>query len=87
LLKDLIINHKPEIVVLGDYSISRRIIRQLARDTESKYEYAATLAKNIVFDSIEIPELLLEIDTNFCWHKEDEEHSDKVRINISLARL
>jgi hypothetical protein len=74
-------------VVIGDASISRRVIRHLIREVENQTGQSDTLSKNIIYCSCEIPKLVTRADKKFSWNKGEIQFTDDQKVNISLARL
>jgi len=52
---------------LGDYKISRRIIRKIVRDRQD-CSFTEELANNIIYCSPEIPKLLLQAPDTGIWN-------------------
>ena len=72
--------------MLGDYLISRRIIRKLVRDRED-WPNSEPLSRNIIYSPIEIPKLLTEMPKKAIWHQGDEDLDKDKAIALNLAGM
>jgi transcriptional accessory protein Tex/SPT6 len=85
-VKKMISNFRPELIVIGDYTISRRIIRQIVRVADAGDSYAEKLSKNIIYATDVAAQLIVKVDQKPVWNNHDTQLSELERINISLGR-
>lgn len=75
------------MIVIGDYRISRRIIRQLIRDKEKEISDSEKLASNIIYCTTEFSNNISELKFKFMWHQNEETLEKTKKVLVSLARL
>jgi len=67
--------------------ISRRIIRKLVRDRED-WPLSELLSRNIIYCSVEIPKLVVDMPKRRIWQQEENEDLDRdQKVALSLARM
>ena len=72
---------------MGDYRISRRIVRKIVRDRQD-CSFTEELANNIIYCPIEIPRLLLQAPNTGVWNDPEIQNlEDDEKIALYLGRM